>query len=343
MRTTPSPECHARRVARLLRCYPRSWRHRYGAEFAELLLAELADRPRDLRRTVDVVRSGLLARLTAAGLTDHELPPVAQIRVGLGTVGGALAVIASLGVAMLAQLATSWQRASGGPVTAAVGTLGMAAAAVSLGALCLAALAPVGWQLVRAARLHGWRIGPSVALVVTSVAVLVLGGLHFESHWPGTGGTGAEHGLVPGGLAAFGWATTLSLSSYWAHPALLARFPAAELAWMAASPVAWTGVAAGLVHMTRWLELPPAVLRYLAGLAAAGTAAAVVLLIGGGSWVLARSAGQAGPFRPGLVDGGELLIMALALIVAVRAAAGISRARQAMMAARRRDTDPQPR
>ncbi|HXW86836.1 MAG TPA: hypothetical protein VEJ42_01115 [Streptosporangiaceae bacterium] len=343
MRTTRSPETQARRVARLLRCYPRSWRHRYGAEFAELLLADLADRPRDLRRTVDVVRSGMAARLTAAGLTDHELPPAEQIRACLGTVGGALAVIASLGVAMLAQLATSWQRASGGPATAAVGTLGMTAAAVILGALCLAAAGPFGWQLVGAARRHGSRIGPSVALVVAGVAVLVLGSLHFANHWPGTGGTGAEHGLVPGGLAAFGWASTLSLSSFWAHPALLARFPAAELGWMAASPVAWTSVAAGLVTMTRRLELPPAVLRYLAGLAAAGTAAAVVFLVGGASWVLARSAGQLGPFRPGLVDGGELLIMALALIVAVRATGGIRRARQAMVAVRRRDADLQPK
>lgn len=334
MRAAPSPERDARRVTWLLRCYPRSWRYRYGAEFAELLLAELTDRPRDLRRTVDVVRGGMVARLTGAGLTDHELPPAEQIRADLGTVGAALAVIASLGVAMLTQLATSWQRASGGPATAAVGTLGMTAAAVCFGALCLAAVGPIGWQLIAATRRHRSRIGQPFALAVTCVAVLVLGSLHFANHWPGTGGTGAEHGVVPGGLAAFGWASTLSVSSYWAHPALLARFPPAELAWMAASPVAWTGVTAGLVTMTRRLELPAAVLRYLGGLAAAGTVAAVVFLVGGASWVFARSADQVGPFRPGLVDESELLIMALALVIVVRAVGGISRARQAMVSAR---------
>ena len=39
----------------LLRWYPRGWRARYGDEFAELLLAELAERPRGWRRTADVV------------------------------------------------------------------------------------------------------------------------------------------------------------------------------------------------------------------------------------------------------------------------------------------------
>jgi hypothetical protein len=35
-----------RRAARLLRCYPKSWRARYGDEFAELLTADLSERPR---------------------------------------------------------------------------------------------------------------------------------------------------------------------------------------------------------------------------------------------------------------------------------------------------------
>ena len=34
----------------------------------------------------------------------------------------------------------------------------------------------------------------------------------------------------------FGWASTLSVTSYWAHPAALASSPPAELAWMVLSP-----------------------------------------------------------------------------------------------------------
>src|SRR5206468_3017335 len=59
---------------------------------------------------------------------------------------------------------------------------------------------------------------------------------HFGNGWPGTGGhPWARTGLVPGGVAAFCWACTLSVSSFWAHPGALAAFPAAELTWMALS------------------------------------------------------------------------------------------------------------
>ena len=56
------------RAARLVRWYPRAWRARYGEEFTELLIAELAERPRSPSRTADVIRGGLVARLADAGL-----------------------------------------------------------------------------------------------------------------------------------------------------------------------------------------------------------------------------------------------------------------------------------
>ena len=82
---------------------------------------------------------------------------------------------------------------------------------------------------------------------------------------------------MPGGVAAFGWALTLSVTSYWAHPAALLAFPAAELAWTAISPAALAGLAAGLARLVRRLDLPPRLLRYqarLGQLAAAGMAEA---------------------------------------------------------------------
>jgi hypothetical protein len=59
-------------------------------------------------------------------------------------------------------------------------------------------------------------------VAASGATLLVCGARHFENGWPGTGGAGAEHALVPGGLAAFGWASTLSVSAYLAHPALRA-------------------------------------------------------------------------------------------------------------------------
>jgi hypothetical protein len=203
---------------------------------------------------------------------------------------------------------------------------------MSIGAGCLvlialAAALPVTWCAAAAViRRRDSRLAGPAGLALACAAALVIGTRHFQNSWPGTGGTGAQHGLVPAGLAAFGWASTVSVSSFWAHPALLASFPKAELAWMLLSPVALIGLVAGLVTVVRRLALPAGLLRYLARLAVAASAAAVPLLAGAASWVLGNGPGQAGLFRPGLVNGAELAIMALALVVALRAAFGIRRA-----------------
>ena len=60
------PDEAARRASRLLRWYPAAWRSRYGEEFAELLIADISERPRSRTRTADVVRGGIVARLGTA-------------------------------------------------------------------------------------------------------------------------------------------------------------------------------------------------------------------------------------------------------------------------------------
>jgi hypothetical protein len=320
-----------RRARRLLRWYPLPWRERYGEEFAELLLADMEERPRSCRRTADVAASGLLARCTLAGLTSHELAPPEQIRAGLATLGCALAALVAFGLFLLAQLATGWQWAATAPPAAATGTLMMAAAVVALGLIGLAAAVPVGWQVVVIARSDARLARPST-VAFGCASLLVCGARHFENGWPGTGGLGPEHHLVPGGLAAFAWACTLSVSAYWAHPGLWGMFPAAEMTWMVLSPAAWIGVIAGCVTLVRRLVLPAGMLRYLAGLAAGATAVAVALLAGAATWVLGRPS-QAGAFRPGLIDTASLLIMAVAVAIALRAVGAMRHARLAMPAA----------
>jgi hypothetical protein len=71
-------EAAARRAARLLRWYPRDWRSRYGDEFAELLIADISERPDSWRRHADVAISGVLARLIPTGLTGHAIDPADQ-------------------------------------------------------------------------------------------------------------------------------------------------------------------------------------------------------------------------------------------------------------------------
>jgi hypothetical protein len=162
-------------------------------------------------------------------------------------------------------------------------------------------------------------------LAVACAAALVAGALHFQNSWPGTAGTGAEHSLVPGGVAAFGWSSTMSVSSFWAHPALLIKFPAAELAWMAASPVIGITLMIAAATAVRRLALAGGVVRYLSRLARGACLAGAAFLVGATIWVVGQGGGDAGLFRPGLVDGAELLVMAIALAAAVRLTGGLSR------------------
>jgi hypothetical protein len=304
----------ARRAAQLLRWYPRSWRDRYGAEFAELLLAELAEEPRNRRRGIDVAIHGLLARLGDAGLTIRPQPPERP----LATAGCALAGFGVLAVAMLVQLATGWQWVSPGSSYITGATLVMTLAAGGIGLIGLGAVVPVIWQVLVAAARRNGRVMRPAGLALGCAAALAFSAKHFQNSWPGTGGTGAEHGLVPGGMAAFGWASTLSVTSFWAHPGLLGRFPAAELAWMVVSPAAWIALACAVVVTVRRLSLPQPLVGYLARLARGAWWASATFATGAATWMLGRSS-TAGLFRPGLVDGAELVIMTLALAVALSA------------------------
>ena len=114
-----------KRAARLLRWYPGAWRARYGAEFTELLIADLAERPRSPARTADVIRGGIVARLTDAGLCgfapDGTERAGQRARAGLASLACCAAVFLGLGGAIWSQLTIGWQW-SAPDATAAVPT-----------------------------------------------------------------------------------------------------------------------------------------------------------------------------------------------------------------------------
>lgn len=304
------------RAGRLLRWYPAGWRDRYGAEFTELLVADLAERPRCWRRTADVAASGALARLSQAGLGGQRLAAADQARASLAALGCALAVFLTAGTAVWSQLLVGWQWSPPSTRAAAVATVVMTGTLLFFLALAVLAAAPVGWQLARG-RFGTARPGRThLLLIAVSLLVLIIGGRHMANGWPGTGGhPWPQRGLVPGGVAAFGWAMTLSVTSYWAHPAALLAFPAAELAWMVLSPAALAGLSTGLAGLVRRLDLPPRLLRYQAWLGALAAAGMAVFLAAAASWVLAGSHGPGTLFRPGAIDVAALAAMALALLV----------------------------
>ncbi|HVX22698.1 MAG TPA: hypothetical protein VHB02_15220 [Acidimicrobiales bacterium] len=312
-----------RRARRLLRWYPPAWRDRYGDEFTELLVADLEERPHAPGRTLDVVRGGAVARLAAAGLAG----PVAagQGRSGAATLGWAWGGFVVFAVAMWSQLAVDWQWSPPSAPVTRLAMEAMSAAMAVVAGLAVVAAGPVVWAVGRALA----RRGPEAVAVLRPVlvvaaagTVLVLGSRHFGNGWPGTGGhPWADQGLVPGGVAAFCWAATLSVTSYWAHPGALGAFPAAELLWMVASPFATVVLLAAAARTVRRTPLSPRVVRHQATVGAAAAAAMAVFAVAGACWVVDGAAGPRGLFRTGAVDVVGLAAMAVAVAVVARVAA----------------------
>jgi len=326
--TDPTAET-ARRAARLLRWYPTPWRARYGEEFSELLMSELSEHPRSWRRHADLVRSGLTARLSSAGLGGHTHDPHDQARASLASVVSAVAVFLAFGVAMWAQLTIGWQWSQPNTSATKVAVVVMSGAVALFVLLALlAALPVVGYVLARLARRqwHGL-VGPT-SLLLAGAATVIIGSRHFGNGWPGTGGhPWAHQGLVPGGVAAFSWASTLSISSYWAHPLALASFPTAEIIWMAVSPVAMGSLVLGAAKIVRRVELGPRALRYEARLA--GAAAVVMVLFLGAccGWIVDGGSGPRNLFHAGAIDVAGVVVMGGALVVVSRAVSCARRSR----------------
>ncbi len=221
---------------------------------------------------------------------------------------------------MWAQLVIGWEWASPGAGAATAALVAMSAAVAFLGALAVLAAIPLTWAVARAIKSRSERSVRRCALcALTGFGLVVAGSRHFQNAWPGTGAHPVlPHGFLPAGVAAFGWAGTLSVSSYWAHPAALAAFPAAEIAWMAVSPVALAVAVAGVAGLVRRLDLSPRVLRYEAWLASGAAAAMAVFLAGACCWVVAEGSAP-GLFHAGAIDVASLAVMMLALSTAQRA------------------------
>jgi hypothetical protein len=313
------------RAACLLRWYPRAWRARYGEEFTELLVADLAERPRSAARTADVIRGGLVARLADAGLCGGapQVPELAcaQARAALASLGCCAAVFLGVGGAIWSQLVIGWQWSAPATAGTVVAMFVMTGTVLVLALLTVLAALPVAWTV--GIRLAGGRsrgLAVPAALFLTGLVIMIVGGRHFGNGWPGTGGhPWARAGLAPGGVAAFFWACTLSVSSFWAHPGALAAFPAAELTWMALSPLALACLVAGAATAVRRAELSPAILRFEGRLGAAASVMMAAFLCGGFAWLPGRTAPPGSLFRPGAIDVAGLAVLALALAVARQA------------------------
>ena len=163
-----------RRAVRLLRWYPPVWRERYGEEFVDHLEQDFADRPIDLRRSVNVACKGLVARVGDVGLSNSGVDPGGQARAALGT---SFALIALMVVIML----DFWSRAMGAwsgrryhpiPVSATTGilTVAMGLLMVVLAAVVLSVAICVARQILRGRA--GRLVGPSILAVASGAFLL---------------------------------------------------------------------------------------------------------------------------------------------------------------------------
>jgi hypothetical protein len=317
-------EAAARRAGRLLRWYPRAWRARFGAEFAELLISDIGERPRSWARTADVARGGIVARLAGAGFCGYPAAAPDQVRTSLAAFTCSAAVFLGCGAAVWSQLTVGWQWSEPDTAATAAAMMIMSAAMAAFGILVVAAALPVAAGVV-ARRAEG--VAGPLALFLAGAAIVFVGGRHFGNGWPGTGGhPWVRQGLVPGGIAAFAWASTLSVSSYWLHPSALAGFPAAELAWMAASPLALACTAGGAAQVIRRVALSPRVLRFEAGLGVATCGVMIVFLGGCCSWMVAGGPGPRNLFHVGAIDLAVVAVLTIALALARQAASQARRA-----------------
>ena len=284
------PRAVEREAQRLVRCYPKRWRARYGDEFTQLLIDELTDGEVSVARKLDVFAHGAWTRLTYAGLAGSVLDSQRRTRSMLGALLVVSAVFVMLAVGVWAQLTIGWQWSA--PLSA--GTTAamwlMSAGLFGLGALVVLIIPLFAVLLVRS-RTHGrgwslaacawcgWRLAP---FYMSGAATLGLTGLgRAGTPWSG-------RGLVPGWMARLSWAGTLWISSYWAHPVALGSFPAGELAWMVISPAAWLAlIVSGTVSVSR-LELTPKLQRLAVLLCAVAVTGMVVFLAGAVLWVCLR-------------------------------------------------------
>ena len=309
------------RAARFVRWYPKDWRARYGDEFSELLAEQIADQPRSWARSFDIAIGAIMARLAALGLSGTTVNPSDQPRRSLATLGCALAVFMTFAISIWSHLTVAGRLAD--PATTATHTailIMTLAVVICVGAAGVGSV-PIVWMATKAAtRRSGGRLRTPTMLLLAGTATLIVGAIAFHNGWTGTGGEPwSQQSIGPSGPASFLWASTLAVSAYWAHPAILLGLPLSEIAWMAISPIALIVSIVGGAKVVRRLDLSPRLMRFLARSAQVATAGLGLFLFGTLTWLLDGGSGPAHLFQAGTVDRVGLVVMAGTLIVAVRA------------------------
>ena len=250
-----------RRAARALRWYPAAWRARFGDEFVALLEDEAADRPRSLRRTLNVAWKGSLARLADLGLVGRTLDPARQVQAGVATTTLFGLLFAAGALKLWAESMVDWNALRepspwGVTLTTGVMTVALSAIVVALAIGFAAMLVSVVRHAVKDRGTHLWV--PIAVLVISASAlslsvhsalrfVIARGGIQWAH--PGEAikqVAGASFVVVQ----SFEWAAT---TRAW-HTSL-------DGAMYAVSPLFLVAFALATVSLVRQIEFSPRVAR----------------------------------------------------------------------------------
>lgn len=305
----------ARTSARLVRCYPRAWRDRYGPELEALIVESSGGERVSWATRIDVVAGGGRERLRAGGLATGGVPPAERVRAGALVVLCAWAVFVVAGAAVQ-KLSEQWQDA----IPAARRALASGAFhGLVLGALVASVLVLVGIAaalpaVVAFLRAGGWPAIRRRVAVATGLTVVTAVGTAALVVWAHALPARARNGHdLAYGIAASGCALAV-----------------------VGSLLAWTAAA---VAAARRLRLSPATLALEARLAAAVTLAMGAMTAATAIWwaALAHAAPWFLAGRPVGAAASPLaptLLVAAALMLAATSVAGAG-ATHATRAARR--------
>jgi hypothetical protein len=321
---------HTRRALRLLRWYPPAWRDRYGEEFVDLMEQELADTPRSVKRTANVVVKGLIARLGDVGLVRPALEVAKPEGVSVATGFVLAALFAPLALHYWSDAMIRWNQnprwTSSIPISilTACATVLMATVLLLAIGILVALLAAAGRSIGRGERSR--IIGP-LAVILGSGSILGLTAYLSLTNLVSRGGFQWTHpGNAIKQLAGIALSATDNSSWMWNSP--LRRFAAAPGLLAAALPMVLVAFALAVAALARRVHYSPTSAvrgRLIAKLLASSMALFMVDYL---AWILAGGPDHA----PGLTyqqnvfgELTELIFLSLIATLALRSVAVLRR------------------
>lgn len=197
---------------RLLRWYPRSWRDRYGEEFAALLCDQIAEQPRSWRRDADVRWHGVKARLSAVGLGHSPL----RDRNAMRTVEAVtLACFLGCLVSLWSQILRGSSSAPYAHPAVAAMRVVLAATFLVIGLWAFSGVTTLARRVMRARDDgHGSTLVPALLMVGIGSALFAAGitAVWSRLHWA----------VTPTSVSTV---AAESISTFWLHPHLLGQVP----------------------------------------------------------------------------------------------------------------------